>query len=67
MGSLVKWGNWKFIGILFVICYVIGIIGWELDEPSSLSLRRCISLFSFSSWKQAFKITQSLDSWSCGS
>ena len=35
MESLVKWGNWKLIGILFVICYIIGIIGWALyDDPS---------------------------------
>ena len=48
MGSLVKWGNWKFIGILFVICYVIGIIGWVLYEPSlpvSSALYKSLQLF----------------------
>ena len=39
MESLVKWGNWKLIGILFVICYIIGIIGWALyDDPALFPL-----------------------------
>lgn len=49
MESLVKWGNWKLIGILFVICYIIGTIGWALYEPSlpvSSALYKSIQLFS---------------------
>jgi len=59
MGSLVKWGNWKFIGILFVICYVIGIIGWKLYDPSlpvSSALYNSLQLFFLEASFQDYSI-----------
>ncbi|WP_289059283.1 hypothetical protein, partial [uncultured Mesotoga sp.] len=49
----------KFIGILFVICYVIGIIGWELDEPSlpvSSALYKSLQLFFLEASFQDYSI-----------
>ncbi len=63
MESLVKWGNWKFIGILFVICYIIGIVGYMYDDPSlfpvSSAFYKSLQLFFLT---RAFKITNPSDS-----